>query len=744
MTCGLLALIALEVCRAEGQETAPEPALPDLATKRQEVRERIDVARRKLEEQQSSETPAAAATDRAAREVEILTQRNSVLARQESAIARGEELAKARAEVEQQMATLRDEGTLEERPFSFLLLEQLRDALAYEKARSATQEASVADARKALELAQATSEARHKERRRLHEESGGEKDAVASPSLELARQECELADETVTLREQERDNEVHVLERQQQHVVLLEEKIKLVEQDVRFSKADLSDVLAQLDKQRDDLTHIQPLLEMRASHIEGEWAESDIGSAPPSALQDAESSARLAAGDNVDRQLRMIARQLERLPRMREVWKQRYQLANQRLDLQTYTTWREAAEEIIEQTISNISLQERQLDDLRQKLADLDERIKSAADEAVAQWLRDERRQRAESIDALSGDVAHMKAYQQLHKKLIAQIDAETTSFSFGEWIDYGSNRIRAVWGHELFTTDDGNNGITVGQVCKGLLLLGLGLVFSRRLSALIGDRMLPRLGMNEGGAAALQSLMFYGLLVTCSLTALHMVNVPLTMFTFLGGAFAIALGFGSQKILNNFVSGLILIIEQPIRTGDLVEIDGVSGIVENIGMRSTRVCTATNVEIIVPNSSFLESNVVNWTLSDVMIRACVPIGVAYGSATREVARQLKRAADEHGLVLGKPEPFVWFTEFGDNALHFELHFYLNMRNLSERKRVESDLRFMIDQYFKDAGIVIAFPQRDVHVNTPKAIDVRLLSPTIQAEFARADDAKAA
>jgi small-conductance mechanosensitive channel len=146
--------------------------------------------------------------------------------------------------------------------------------------------------------------------------------------------------------------------------------------------------------------------------------------------------------------------------------------------------------------------------------------------------------------------------------------------------------------------------------------------------------------------------------------------------------------------------------------------------------MRSTRIRTGTNSEIIVPNSSFLEGNVVNWTLSDTTIRCSVRVGIAYGSPTRDAARWLKRAADEHGLVLKKPESFVWFADFADNALNFELHFWIGVRTLADRRRIESDLRFIIDQYFREAGIVIAFPQREVHLDTKSPLEIRMLANT--------------
>lgn len=301
----------------------------------------------------------------------------------------------------------------------------------------------------------------------------------------------------------------------------------------------------------------------------------------------------------------------------------------------------------------------------------------------------------------------------------------EPTPLSFVEHAVNSWQQAVAVWNYELTTVEQST--ITVGKVIAGVVLLAIGYFASGLLSRWFGKRLLPRLGMHESAAAALQSLAFYALVATFALLALRILNVPLTVFTFLGGAVAIGVGFGSQNIVNNFISGLILLAERPIRVGDLIEINGLAGTVTRIGARSTRVTTSSNMEIIVPNSAFLQNNVINWTLSDDQVRTNVKIGVAYGSATREVARLLKRAADEHGQVLRSPDPFVWFTEFGENALHFELHFWLKMRSHSERERIESDVRHLIDALFREAGIVMAFPQRDVHFDATRPISVRLL-----------------
>jgi len=208
---------------------------------------------------------------------------------------------------------------------------------------------------------------------------------------------------------------------------------------------------------------------------------------------------------------------------------------------------------------------------------------------------------------------------------------------------------------------------------------------------------------------------------------AMRLVSIPLTAFALLGGALAIGLGFGSQNIINNFISGLIVLVERPMKVGDIVDVDGVSGVVERVGPRSTRVRTFDNLHIIVPNSSFLERNVVNWTLSDLTVRRNVSVGVAYGSDPRETSKLIRRALDEHGRVLKTPTPQVFFWDFGDNALVFKAYFWLQLQPNTSFYEIESDVRHRIHKLLSEAQITIAFPQRDVHLDTVRPLDVRMV-----------------
>ncbi len=199
--------------------------------------------------------------------------------------------------------------------------------------------------------------------------------------------------------------------------------------------------------------------------------------------------------------------------------------------------------------------------------------------------------------------------------------------------------------------------------------------------------------------------------------TTLDVMNVPLTAFAFLSGAVAIGVGFGAQNIINNFISGWILMWERPIRIGDFLEVDGARGTVETINTRSTRIRRVDGVHMLIPNSKLLENTVVNWTLIDNLTRTSVRVGVAYGSDCKLVARLIEQATVAQDDILNEPAAVVIFDDFGDNALMFETFFWVNATKERDLRQIRSRVRFTIDELFAQHNVVIAFPQRDVHLD---------------------------
>ena len=214
-----------------------------------------------------------------------------------------------------------------------------------------------------------------------------------------------------------------------------------------------------------------------------------------------------------------------------------------------------------------------------------------------------------------------------------------------------------------------------------------------------------------------IERVLFVLALCIIFITTLSMLNIPITAFAFLSGAIAIGFGFGAQNIINNFISGWILIGEKPIRIGDFLEVEGAKGTVEQINTRSTRIRRVDGVHMLIPNSILLENTVINWTLRDKLIRGTVSVGVAYGSDVRLVEKLMRNITESHPQVLPTFEVGVFFQDFGDNALMFEVFFWVNSQVEGGVRLVTSDIRFEIDSAFKENGVTIAYPQRDIHLD---------------------------
>lgn len=284
--------------------------------------------------------------------------------------------------------------------------------------------------------------------------------------------------------------------------------------------------------------------------------------------------------------------------------------------------------------------------------------------------------------------------------------DGITGSFS---WVP-------VLWNREVMVV--GDVGVTLGKVITALFFFSVGLwvavAASRRFEALLAGRF----HYGRAQARTVKRWLLALIVLILLLISLHLVNIPLTAFAFLGGALAIGVGFGTKTLIQNLISGLMVLGERKIRVGDTIEVRGMLGEVSSIDLRSTTVRAFDGVESVLPNSFLIEEQVVNWTHSDKEKRRTVVVGVAYGTSTRLVADVLLDCARRHGKVLAKPAPDVLFTDFGDSSLDFELRFWVDMGSGASGPAVESDLRHMIAKAFEEAGIEVPFPQRDLHLKS--------------------------
>lgn len=260
-----------------------------------------------------------------------------------------------------------------------------------------------------------------------------------------------------------------------------------------------------------------------------------------------------------------------------------------------------------------------------------------------------------------------------------------------------------------------GGTPVTIGSVVSFFLFLALAFVASRLLQRAM-LRVYRRRQVDEGVQYALNRLLHYAILALGIFLALDNLGISLTALAAVGAILGVGIGFGLQNIAQNFVSGLILLFERPVKKGDFVEVANTRGTVREIHARATVITTLDNVDILVPNGKFITESVVNSTFQNRTVRVAVRVGVAYGSDTQRVKEALERVAAAHTAVLADPPPLVRFDDFGESSLDFTLLVWLDAPRAEPI--VASDLRYAIDRAFREAGIEIPFPQRDLHLRS--------------------------
>ena len=296
---------------------------------------------------------------------------------------------------------------------------------------------------------------------------------------------------------------------------------------------------------------------------------------------------------------------------------------------------------------------------------------------------------------------------------------------------------LRQAWDTELYVAEEsaiveGRKisrpiSVTTGRIAKALFILVLGLWAARRLKRPVERFAVRRFGTDENAAKQIGRKWSFFTFAALFSVALASVNVPLAVFAFFGGTLAIAAGFGAQHLIGNVLSSVILLFDRTVQVGDVVEIDGHRGRVTSIGMRSSSILRFDGVEMLVPNSQFLEQRVTNWTHSSKQVRYEIAFGVAYHSPTQKVSDLILQVVKEDPHTLTNPAPFVLFEEFGESALMFRVYLWLILETDEENRAALSDIRHRIKEALDAAGIVIAFPQRDVHLETATPITVRVV-----------------
>ncbi|MEK6248310.1 MAG: mechanosensitive ion channel, partial [Planctomycetales bacterium] len=282
--------------------------------------------------------------------------------------------------------------------------------------------------------------------------------------------------------------------------------------------------------------------------------------------------------------------------------------------------------------------------------------------------------------------------------------------------------------------TEYQKTSITVSNVALAILIAVITFMSARNVPGLLEMSILQRLPLDASIRYAITSLVSYGIILVGVIVACSNLGLHWSQVQWLATALTFGLAFGLQEIFANFVAGLIILFERPVRVGDVVTVDDVTGVVSRIRIRATSITNWDRKEYVVPNKEFITGRLLNWTLTDKVNRVVIKVGIAYGSDTQQAKELLLKVARDHDLVLNEPPSLATFEGFGDNSLDFTLRAFLP--TMENRLQVIHDLHTAIDNAFREAEIEIAFPQRDLHIRSAPDLVALAESPAGQRENA--------
>jgi len=266
-----------------------------------------------------------------------------------------------------------------------------------------------------------------------------------------------------------------------------------------------------------------------------------------------------------------------------------------------------------------------------------------------------------------------------------------------------------------------GGTRITILNVAYLIIFLVFFTFLSRIIREALQNRVLPRTRLDIGARASFVNVVIYAFWILAIYTGINILGINLSSLAFMAGALGIGIGFGLQSVVNNFVSGIILLFDPSIQVGDMVQIGEDWGTVNRINIRTTIVQTFDNASLIIPNSEMLSNKVTNWSFKDPKVRRQVDVGVAYGSDVQLVRKILMEIVGDMPEIMNDPAPRVDFTDFGDSALIFRVRFWISSPEFW--LSAPTELRFRIDEEFKKNGIEIAFPQQDIHIRSASGLN---------------------
>ena len=734
---------------AKGGASATE----EVVEKRAENAEQLRVAQRKLESTDPTNSEAAQGV---AQEVALYQSIDAVLAQQVAVDQQKQVLVVRKRELETQLqtATTAEPATAQ----SFADLDRLRDELAAERGRATLAADKLAGAKAALEKAQHTLDENERKRRQAQESLETNKDESKAAELavaaEQARQAAKLAKETVALRQKEVERERLSQEVQKLAVQLCQGQVDRLRPFVTFSQADYEAEIEAIEKKKESAHRLLLKAEAKLRAAEAELRDTQQ-------RHDTETGDRTLLAEKLQAQRRdqekltaeidSLTQRLQRLTEQRVAWDRRFQIASAdraQIDKQTWSemkVWREETQSVLEQLAADLRRQILHMRELRSSLTSISKKAEAAKNgpaELMA-WIDRQRTHVEAALRVHERNLGTIEDSRRVHEKLIDEIGRGVQNFSptviaLGFWA-----QVERIWNAEIGTVDD--ISITVGKIIRGLLIFFAGWFVSRLLAAFFARRLLRRFRLSKDATAAIHTMVFYTLLAVAALMALRTVNVPLTAFTILGGALAIGVGFGSQALINNFIGGLIMLAERPVRLGERIKFGTFDGVVEDVGFRCTKLRTMTDHLVTIPNSTLVNDSIENAARRRT-IRRLLNVTITYDTSREKIAaavQAIRDILDEKDIrekihpIVGFEEfpPRVHFNDFNAESLNIQVLYWYAPPDWWDYMEHCERVNFRIMEEFERLGVDFAFPSRTLYLagDPQRDLAVRVLENGAEA-----------
>jgi small-conductance mechanosensitive channel len=717
--------------------TPAAAAAPSVAEKRAENAELLRVAERKLESD-PADTAAAA-------ELAAFKTAETVLAQQEAVDQQVKDLEAHAEELRDELKRWSAPTHEPAKTISFVEFDRLVNRLAAEQARTELVRSKVKAAKAALEQAQIDFNAREQERRKAQDALEAGKTGPDAPALAAAVDEAKrasaLAADAAALRKKELEREKLTNTVQGLTVELLQGQVDRYQPLVVFTQAELQQQLQKLKAQEESVRAALRQADDDAIANARNWVLAKrrlaaAGDKSPALVEEVEAWHR--ARDNALDQKNAALDQLLQIEQLRTAWTRLNKLMSDTTEhsTQELTTWKEETASALKVLIGSTQAHLLRIEELRGELATVLAKAAAAKDgpDDLRRSIDSQRGSIESMIRTHEANLVSIDASRRLHGKLRTELGRGIDLLSPEQWVRNAWGGVVWLWDYEI--SADENLSITVGRIVRALLIFFAGWMSSRMASQFFAHRLLRRFRLSKDATAVIRTVMFYSLVVAAALVALRTANVPLTAFTILGGAVAIGVGFGSQALVNNFISGLIMLAERPVRIGERVLFGSYDGVVEDVGFRCTKLRTLTDHLVTVPNSSLINDSIENVGRRRT-IRRMMNLGITYDTPRERISQAveaIREILEEPGIrepihpMVGwdKFPPRVFFQDYLADSLNILVVYWFAPADHWEYMAHAEQVNLRIFEEFERLGVSFAFPSRTVYLANDSARDLRM------------------